>query len=202
MNAPDLKPASSIARRDAAYDFAEHAVRTKYEDIPADAVEVCKKEIAARAADAPAQGSGWNCRPGCLAECATEPGAGQFEGEGGQGGRCTTAGRDRRSAQTVLRDFVWGDRSRKLRSGLPIILKGVPPADLIIATTNRASPSRMFPFWSTCCSRRGRKCSPSTLPMKSGWKPIPIPRPARTKPFPECLWSACSLSHRLLRVVP
>lgn len=49
MNAPDRMPASaatsSIARRDAAYHFAEHTVRTQYEDIPSDVVEVTKKDI-------------------------------------------------------------------------------------------------------------------------------------------------------------
>lgn len=49
MNAPDHSAKGSIGgaspRRDAAYALAEHAVSTRYEDIPADALEVTKKDI-------------------------------------------------------------------------------------------------------------------------------------------------------------
>ncbi len=53
MNAPEhaaehaaiASAAANVARRDAAYDFAAHVVRTNYEDIPKDVVEVTKKDI-------------------------------------------------------------------------------------------------------------------------------------------------------------
>jgi len=49
MNAHDGTPgsvhAASTPRRDAAYDFAEHTVNTRYQDIPANVAEVTKKDI-------------------------------------------------------------------------------------------------------------------------------------------------------------